>query len=103
MPRVKVSYRISETAPKSESTYRATRTAPPAAAGRSWGSVTRQNVRSGPRPRERAASSWAGSVRRSAAATGRWTYGKLTRVRERAEPVNPVSSGTADSQAKAAT
>lgn len=57
MPRVNVSYRISDTAPKSDSTYSATSSPPPAAAGRSCGSVTRRNVRIGPCPSERDTSS----------------------------------------------
>ncbi len=71
MPRVKVSYRIRETAPKSEKTYSATSTAPPAAAGRTCGSVTRRKVLSGPWPSERETSSCAGSAPCSAAVTGR--------------------------------
>lgn len=66
---------MSETTPKSESAYSATRTAPAPTEGRSTGSVTSRKTRRRERPSPRAASSSAGSMRRSAAAASRYTYG----------------------------
>ena len=52
---MKLLKRRSDTAPKSLSTYRASRSEPATMAGRRFGSVTRQKVRQGPKPRLRAA------------------------------------------------
>ena len=71
--RVNTSYRNSDGAPKSLSTYRATSSAPAAAAGRTWRTVTAMNVARAEWPRDRETSSSAGSAWRSAAATGRNT------------------------------
>ena len=58
-------------APNSASKASVTRRLPPNTAARIWGTMTRVKVRHGPTPRALDASSKAGSVRRSAAATGR--------------------------------
>ena len=100
---MKLSKRRIDTAPKSDSTYRQTSSDPVAAAGRIWRRVTRRKAVSGPSPSERAVSSSAGSTRSSTAATGRNTYGYDSRVSDQKVGRKPVSSGTFDTKAKAAT
>ena len=63
---------------------------PPSSAGRSWGSTTRPKQRHGPFPSARAVSSSAGSMPRSAAATGRNTNGRVGDCDHQQRPGEPL-------------
>ena len=94
---------MSETAPKSLSTYSATSSPPAVAAGQTRRSVTPSSTCSRPCPSERATSSSPPSPPRSDAATGSSTYGKLTSVSTRKAPGKPARSGHSEIQVNPAT
>ena len=97
MRTVSVSYRRSETAPKSLTTYRKTSSAPAAIAPVAWGRTTERNTCAGDRPSDRAVSSSEGGNAASRAATGRYTYGYESSVSVANAAQNPRTRGRASS------